>query len=121
MRLEKNIRLPHVWFRLAAGIAVFISIRGCLHACQEKIQNATQPFRYVDARQAAFLPPSKLQAIATAPLPGKPLNAVLFSGPEKAAQAIFLYFDPSYFLVYLNLRTEDLTSTSLRITQYHIL
>ncbi len=101
---KKIIRQLHLWFGLTSGIVVFIiSITGCLYAFQEEIQNATQPFRYVAARQATFLPPSKLQAIARAQLPGKHLHAVMYSGPEKAAQAIFFQFDPSYyFLVYLN-------------------
>ncbi|MBO0951993.1 PepSY-associated TM helix domain-containing protein [Fibrella forsythiae] len=123
MTLKKTIRLLHLWFGLVSGAVVFIiSITGCLYAFQEEIQNATQPFRYVAARKDAFLPPSKLQAIATAQLPGKHLHAVMYSGPEKAAQAIFFQFDPSYyFLVYLNpytgevLKVKDMDQDFFRI------
>ncbi len=104
MTVKKIIHAAHLWLGLASGLVVFIiSITGCLYAFQEEIQNVTQPFRYVESRQAPLLPPSTLQAIATAQLPGKHLHAVLYGGPTKAAQAIFFQFDPAYYyLVYLN-------------------
>lgn len=104
MTVKKLIHTLHLWLGLTSGLVVFIiSITGCLYAFQEEIGNATEPFRFVEARQVAMLPPSKLKDIARQALPGKHIHAVLYGDAGKAAQAIFYQFDPEYYyLVYLN-------------------
>ncbi len=99
----------HLWLGFTSGLIVFIiAVTGCLYAFQAEIQDLTQPFRFVEKREAEFLPPSKLKAVAEEILPGKHIHAVLYSGPEKAAQVIFFSFDPEYYdIVYLNPYTAE--------------
>jgi uncharacterized iron-regulated membrane protein len=99
----------HLFLGLTCGLIVFIiSVTGCLYAFQAEIQDAIEPFRFVEARQSAVLPPSKLQSIAVAQLPGKHIHAVYYGGAGKAAQVIFFSFEPEYYyIVYLNPFTGD--------------
>jgi uncharacterized iron-regulated membrane protein len=104
MTFKKIIGTVYLWFGLISGLVVFvISITGCLYAFQEEIQKMTEDFRYVKPRASAVLPPSVLKDMASRQLPDKHIHAILYSGKDKAAQAIFFHFDPSYYyLVYLN-------------------
>ncbi|MFN8345344.1 MAG: PepSY-associated TM helix domain-containing protein [Spirosomataceae bacterium] len=104
MTFKKIIGIIHLWLGLSSGLVVFvISMTGCLYAFQEEILNATESFRYVEPRATSVLPPSVLRNIASRQLPDKHIHAILYSGKDKAAQAIFFHFDPAYYyLVYLN-------------------
>ncbi|WP_276373644.1 PepSY-associated TM helix domain-containing protein [Chryseolinea sp. H1M3-3] len=104
MTFKKTISRIHLWIGISSGLVVFIlAITGCLYAFQEEIQNLTQPYRFVEHREAPVLPPSKLKAIAEKELPGKHIHAVLYAKPGHAAEVIFYSAEPEYYyLVYLN-------------------
>ena len=109
MRLKKIIGKLHLWLGLASGLVVFIlALTGCLYAFKDEIQNATQPFRRVEAQELPFLPPSKLESIARKHLPDKLLHAVKYNGPAKAAEAIFYHYEPTYYyVIFMNPYTGD--------------
>jgi len=108
-RFKHWIGKIHLWLGLTSGIIVFvIAVTGCIYAFQEEIQNLTQSYRFVQPQDRDVLPPSKLKAVAEELLPGKHIHAVLYSGPEKAAQVIFFAFEPAYYdIVYLNPYTAE--------------
>ena len=104
MTVKKIIGTLHLWLGLGSGLVVLIiSLTGCLYAFQAEISEATQPYRYVKAEQRAFLPPSRLKAIAQTKLPDKKTHSVQYQGRQQAAIVSFYDFDPEYYyLVYLN-------------------
>lgn len=104
MRIKKIIGKLHLWLGLTSGLLVFVvAITGCLYAFQEEIQNLSQAYRFVEPRDAVFLPPSQLQDIAAKQLPHKHLHAILYGGKHQAAQAIFYHYEPTYYYItYLN-------------------
>lgn len=105
MTLKKAILKLHLWLGLLSGLVIlFLGITGSILAFQKEIESATQPYRYVQPQAKGFLPPSVLQKIGAAQLPGKHLHAVLYEGKEKAAQVISYQFEPEeyYHVVYLN-------------------
>jgi uncharacterized iron-regulated membrane protein len=88
---------------------MIIALTGCIYAFQAEIQDAVQEYRYVQKQERNFLPPSILKKIAEQIFPDKHLHAVLYSGPDRAAQVIFFSFDPEYYdVVYLNPYSGDL-------------
>jgi uncharacterized iron-regulated membrane protein len=95
----------HLWLGIGSGLIVFIiAITGCIYAFKVEIENLTQSYRFVEARNQAVLPPSELKAIAEQRLPMKKIHAVLYAGEGKAAQVIFYNYEPDYYyyLIYLN-------------------
>jgi uncharacterized iron-regulated membrane protein len=103
--LKKIFGTIHLWLGLTVGLLVFtIAITGCLYAFKDEIQGLTQPYRYVEAQDKKFLPPSELKAIAEKALPGKSVHAVMYQGKEHAAKVIFWHDDPDeyYNFVYIN-------------------
>ncbi|HEX2532412.1 MAG TPA: PepSY-associated TM helix domain-containing protein [Chitinophagaceae bacterium] len=105
MSFKKIIRKLHLWLGLpSALIVLFLGITGCILAFQKEIEFAVQDYRFVEAQDRPFLPPSKLKAIGAAQLPGKHLHAVLYEGRTDAAQVIFYAFAPKeyYYIVYVN-------------------
>lgn len=122
MTIRKIIGQLHRWLGLASGLVVFVvAITGCLYAFQAEIQELTQPYRRVDPQDQAVLPPSVLKEIADAELPGKHLHGILYSGPERAAKAIYFEYKNYYDFVYLNpytgavLKVKDETADFFRI------
>ena len=120
---KKLIGKLHLWLGLSSGLVIlFLGLTGCLLAFQKEIES-TQSYRYVEARQAAQLPPSRLKAIGAAQLPGKHLHAVLYEGRSKAAQVIFYQFEPVeyYYIVYLDpytgevLKVKDMGTDFFRV------
>jgi len=89
---------------MASGIIVFIiAVTGCFYAFQDEIQDITEDYRFVQKQEAPFFPPTHLGEIAKRELPGKLLHAVKYNGKEKAAEAIFYHYEPTYYYsVYLN-------------------
>jgi uncharacterized iron-regulated membrane protein len=104
MTVRKTVRTIHLWLGLTSGLLVFIlAITGCIYAFQKEIQDAVQPYRYVERQSREFLPPSVLKAAAETRLPGKHIHAVQYLGPDRAAQVIYYSIDPDYYyLVYVN-------------------
>ena len=81
-----------------------VAVTGCIYAFQAEIQDLTQPYRFSEVRQAPQLPPSRLQAIAEAALPGKHIHGILYDKPGRAAQVYFYAYEPApyYYAVYVN-------------------
>lgn len=109
MSVRNAIGKIHLWLGLTSGLLVFvIVVTGCIYAFQREIQDLTQPYRFVERQNKEFLPPSVLRAAAEEHLAGKHIHAVLYSGPDRAAQVIYYSLDPEYYyLVYVNPYTAE--------------
>ena len=106
---KKTTRTIHLWLGLTSGLLVFIiAITGCIYAFQAEIQNATQPFRFVQNQHKAFLPPSAIQQVADAALPDKHIHAVMYYDSVHAAKAIYFSLEEDYYyFVYVNQYTGE--------------
>ncbi|MFT4062239.1 MAG: PepSY-associated TM helix domain-containing protein [Edaphocola sp.] len=112
----------HLWLGLASGIIVcFLGLTGCLLAFEKEIENLTQPYRFVAARNEQLLAPSALQQIAVGHLPGKKLHSISYQ-PGKASVAAFYNGKPAYYyLVFMDpysgkiLKTKDMSRDFFRI------
>lgn len=105
MRLKKLIRTLHLWLGLISGLLVFIiAVTGSLYAFKTEIENLTQPYRFVEEQNAAFLPPSRLIESASKVVTGKKVHAVMYQGREHSAKVIYWSnADPKYYnFAYLN-------------------
>lgn len=104
MTVKKIVGKIHLWLGLISGLVVFIiAITGCIYAFQEEIQNFTQPYRFAEAQNKPFLPPSRIREIADRQLPGKHIHAILYQGKDRAAKAIYYSFEEHYYdFVYIN-------------------
>jgi uncharacterized iron-regulated membrane protein len=102
--MKKYFRKIHQWLGLISGLLVFIiAITGCIYAFQEEIQDATQPYRFVEKENKAFLLPSQLEQIAKQHLPNKALHSIKYHTENKSAEAIFFHYEPTYYYtIYLN-------------------
>lgn len=101
---KKLIRKLHLWLGLLSGLVVFIiAITGCIYAFQEEIQDATQPYRFVTKEDKAYKLPTALLPIAQQQLPGKELHSLKYYAQDRAVEAIFYHYEPTYYYaVYLN-------------------
>jgi uncharacterized iron-regulated membrane protein len=101
---KKFVRITHLWLGLISGLLVcIIALTGCLYAFQEEIQNLTQSYRFVEKQEKPFLPPSTIQQIADAELPGKHIHGIMYHKPTEAAKAIYFSFEEHYYyFVYVN-------------------
>ena len=101
---KKLIRKLHLWLGLLSGLVVFIiAITGCIYAFQEEIQDATQPYRFVTKEEKAYKLPTELLPIAQQQLPGKELHSLKYYAKDRAVEAIFYHYEPTYYYaVYLN-------------------
>lgn len=85
-RLRKISRWLHLWLGLTSGIVVFIvSLTGALQAFQQEIKDALEPWRFVDARDQAFVPPSRLVDTAGVYVPGVEPGGLTYEDEEGAA------------------------------------
>jgi uncharacterized iron-regulated membrane protein len=102
--MKRYLRKIHQWLGLISGLLVFIiAITGCIYAFQEEIQDATQPYRFVEKENKALLLPSQLEQIAKSHLPNKALHSIKYHKEKKSAEAIFYHYEPTYYyIVYLN-------------------
>ena len=107
---KKTLHKLHLWLGLASGLVVFIiAITGCIYAFEAEIQNLTQPYKFVQAQDKAFLPPSILRNIADKSLPDKHAHAVMYKSNKDAAQVIYFSLEEDYYYtVYLNPYTGQL-------------
>lgn len=101
---KKLIRKLHLWLGLLSGLVVFIiAITGCIYAFQEEIQDAIQPYRFVAKEDKAYKLPSELLPVARAQLPGKDLHSLKYFAKDRAVEATFYHYEPTYYYaVYLN-------------------
>lgn len=117
MSFKKIIGKVHLWLGLVSGILVFIiAVTGCLYAFQEEITDMMEPFRYVQAQDKPYLPPSQLKSIAEKQLPGKHIHSVGYGRKTDAARVSFYAYQPVqyYYMVYIDpytgavLKTKDM-------------
>lgn len=110
MTLKKLTGQLHLWLGLSSGLVVFIiSITGCIYAFQHEIQEATQPYRFVESQEKEVLPPTEIREIADNALPGKHIHGILYSKePNRAAKAIYYSYEEHYYdFVYINQYTGE--------------
>ncbi|HQD09718.1 MAG TPA: PepSY-associated TM helix domain-containing protein [Flavihumibacter sp.] len=101
MRFKKIVGKIHLWLGLASGaIVLFLGITGCVLAFQTEIESL-QSFRHVKPESRAFLPPSKMLALATAALPNKKAHGVSYGDRDKPAQVSYYDLD-YYYVAYFN-------------------
>lgn len=80
----------HLWLGLVSGIIVFIvSITGCFYAFQQEIKDAVEPWRFVEARDSRFVPPSVLLDTASVYVPDLQPTGLTYSDAEGAAAVGF--------------------------------
>lgn len=113
-KLKHWVGKAHLWLGLTSGVIVFIiAITGCIYAFQAEISDATQNFRFVEAKDAPVLQPSVLKRIGEETLPGKHMHAILYAKPGRAAQVIYYNIDPEYYyIVYVNPYTGEVLKVS---------
>lgn len=96
----------HLWLGLFSGVVVFIvSITGCFYAFQQEIKDILEPWRFVDPRQEAFVPPSVLLDTATAYMPGMTPTGLTYSNREGAAAVGYHTFEggkEAFSVVFMN-------------------
>ncbi|MFT2010463.1 PepSY-associated TM helix domain-containing protein [Pontibacter sp. 13R65] len=104
MAVKKLIGKLHLWLGFSSGLLVlFLGITGCILAFQREIEEATQPYQFVEQQAQVKLPPSKLKAIADAEVPGKHAHGVSFAHGKAAQVSYFSLEEPTYyFVVYLD-------------------
>ncbi|MGA0559863.1 PepSY-associated TM helix domain-containing protein [Larkinella sp. VNQ87] len=105
MTVKKLVGKLHLWLGLSSGLLVFIvAITGCILAFEQEIKSITRPFQYVEpVPNGAYLPPSRLQAIAEQQVPGKPAKGVNYGAVGHSVNVPFYGAAPDYYVqVYLN-------------------
>jgi uncharacterized iron-regulated membrane protein len=109
---RKTVGRLHLWLGLASGLVVcFLGLTGCILSFQREIENATQPYRFVEERNEPVIKPSDLQAIALKQLPAKKLHSISYQ-PGKAAVASFYNNKPRYYyLVFIDPYTGKVLKT----------
>lgn len=76
----------HLWLGLISGAIVFVvSITGCLYAFKQEIEDALQPWRFVEAQSTGFVPPSQLLDTAAKYMPGANPSGLTYSNETGAA------------------------------------
>lgn len=123
MTFKKLTLKIHLWLGLISGLlVVFLGITGCILAFQREIEDFTQSYRFVEAKQKTMLAPSAIQKIAEKALPGKHPHSVTYQSASDAVQVAFYNPDPEYYyIVYINpysgevLKVKDMDSDFFRI------
>ncbi|MFD1820192.1 Uncharacterized iron-regulated membrane protein [Pseudarcicella hirudinis] len=122
MSFKKITGKLHLWLGLSSGLVVFIvALTGCLYAFQAEIQDLVQPYKFVNAQNRPFLPPSTFQKIAEKELPGKKAHSIQYEGKMKSVQVAFYNNEPEYYyVVFLDpysgkvLKTKDMNADFFR-------
>lgn len=93
----------HRWLGLLTGLVVLVvALTGALYCFAPELGDATQPYRFVQTRRKAMLPPSQLISIAEAQV-GKKANRVQYGAEGRSAYVLFFGKERSYYYnVYLN-------------------
>jgi uncharacterized iron-regulated membrane protein len=108
MTIKKMIGKVHLWLGLTSGLVVlFLGITGCILAFQKEIEHFSKPYQFVERQNKPFLPPSVLQPVASALLPGKQVHSVTYGSKEDAVNVTFYHYDPAtgkdyYYIAWLN-------------------
>ena len=121
MTARKFIGQVHLWLGLASGlIVVIVSLTGCLYVFEKEIREWTEPYQFVEARQAPLLPPSRLRQVAEPHFNGKAAKAVMYR--KAGLSATVSYFDKeSYLLAFVDpytgklLKVKDMNRDFFRV------
>ncbi|MDW7694584.1 PepSY-associated TM helix domain-containing protein [Flammeovirgaceae bacterium SG7u.111] len=96
----------HLWLGLVSGIVVFIvSITGCFYAFQQEIKDAAESWRFVEAQENPFVPPSQLLDTAQSYMGDSKPTGLTYSNGEGAAAVGFSSFEKgkrSFSVVFMN-------------------
>lgn len=96
----------HLWLGLTSGIIVFIvSLTGCIYVFQQDIKDALEPWRFVEAQDRPYVPPSQLLDTAQRYMPGATPTGLTYSNSEGAAAVGFSSFEEgqrSFTAVFMN-------------------
>ena len=96
----------HLWLGLSSGIVVFIvSITGCFYAFQQEIRDVMEPWRFVESRDEAFVPPSVLLDTARSYMPGMAPTGLTYSNKTGAAAVGYHTFnegEENFSVVFMN-------------------
>ena len=102
----------HLWLGLTSGIVVFIvSITGCFYAFQQEIKDAMEPWRFVEARDQAFVPPSQLLDTAKVYMPQLQPTGLTYSNREGAAAVGYHYSEDGrdkFSVIFMNPYTGEM-------------
>lgn len=97
----------HLWLGIGSGVIVlFLGITGCILAFEDEIRNVTEPYRFVEPREQAYLTPSVLKPAAEKFLDGKSVNGLEYFPAGKATTASY-YDEENYTLVFLDPYTAE--------------
>lgn len=81
----------HLWLGLVSGIVVFmVSLTGCFYAFQQEIKDVLEPWRFVEAQDKPYVPPSVLLDTAARYMPGVQPTGLTYSHAEGAAAVGYL-------------------------------
>lgn len=96
----------HLWLGLGSGIIVFIvSITGCISVFEQEIKDALEPWRFVEAQDKDFVPPSQLIDTALVYMPGKTPTGLTYEDQEGAAAVGFWHTEDgarAFSVVFMN-------------------
>ncbi len=101
---KKIIHWLHLWLGLASGtIVMVIALTGAIYCFAPEIQDATQPFRFVQPQPQSYLPLSQIKASAQAAMQGRPADKIEWYTSNKAAAITFFAIDTTpRYIVYVN-------------------
>lgn len=109
----------HLWLGLTSGIVVFVvSITGCFYAFQQEIRDVTEPWRFVEPQESAFVPPSKLLDTALKYMPDQKPTGLTYAGSDGAAAAGYMgntNGKPSFSVVFMNPYTGDFIAKKMPV------
>lgn len=100
--LKKWAGRIHLWLGLITGIIVFIvAITGCIYVFHDEIKDAIYDYRFVEEKQVAFMPPSKIKQVVQQKYPGATDDFVLYTGKDRPVAVFGLHEEIPYYF-YLN-------------------
>lgn len=89
-KIKAFIYWLHLWLGLSTGIIVLIiSITGSIYTFKNEIKNALEPWRFVEAQDTLYAPPSELIDTAKTYVTGAEPTGLTFDGAEGAAAVGF--------------------------------
>jgi uncharacterized iron-regulated membrane protein len=93
----------HLWLGLTSGLFVcFLGITGCILAFQVEIENATQPYRFVEVQNKPLLRPSEIQKITDKVLPNKEAHSVGYQDGKSSIVTYYSLTDSYFWTVFVD-------------------
>ncbi len=90
--LKKINNWLHLWLGLISGSVVFtVALTGAVYVFHQEIKDATEPWRFVEAQDKDFVPPSQLVDTAKVYVPGVEPTGLTYEDKEGAAAVGFIY------------------------------